>query len=139
MEKNPITITLETARCLCEYIGSLPHMNILHNPILAKYEQEVYPQLIQQSNQNQNSMESQVSDAEQKPFTFGQKRVGISFNPSGNPNVDQCKQLAADAIDHLKWLSDESSNQEAKRCFAEAMTLFESAAMWGVKAITKPN
>lgn len=31
-------------------------------------------------------------------LTFGQKAVGLTFNPSGNDKVDKAKQLAADLI-----------------------------------------
>lgn len=32
-------------------------------------------------------------------FTFGQKLVGVDFNPSKNPKVDRLKELFAEAID----------------------------------------
>ncbi len=31
--------------------------------------------------------------------TFGQKAVGLNFNPSGNDKVDKAKQLCAELID----------------------------------------
>lgn len=34
--------------------------------------------------------------------TFGQKAVGLTFNPSGNDKVDKAKQLAAELIDLLE-------------------------------------
>lgn len=36
---------------------------------------------------------------EQQELTFGQKAVGLSFNPSCNDKVNKVKQLAADLID----------------------------------------
>lgn len=39
---------------------------------------------------------------EEKKSTFGEKLVGLSFNPSGNEKVDKAKKLFADAADLLK-------------------------------------
>lgn len=39
---------------------------------------------------------------EEKKLTFGEKLVGLSFNPSGNEKVDKAKKLFADAADLLK-------------------------------------
>ena len=36
--------------------------------------------------------------------TFGQKAVGLSFNPSGDAAVHECKQRFADAIDQMNDL-----------------------------------
>ena len=38
----------------------------------------------------------------QQELTFGQKAVGLSFNPSGEDNVTKAKQLMAEAIDLLE-------------------------------------
>mgnify|MGYP003603720872 FL=1 len=35
-------------------------------------------------------------------LTFGQKAVGLTFNPSGDDNVTKAKQLMAEAIDLLE-------------------------------------
>lgn len=70
--------------------------------------------------------------------TEGQYRVGLSFNPSGNPAVDSIKRKAADLIDEIRVATEDSNIPEARRCAAIAMTEIESAAHWAVKAITKP-
>jgi hypothetical protein len=67
----------------------------------------------------------------------GMYRVGLGFNPSGNSRVDDMKIAAAQAIDSLQDLVDQGD--EAGRCAAIAQTKFEEAAMWAVKAITKPS
>ncbi len=36
--------------------------------------------------------------------TFGQKAVGLSFNPSGDDEVGKAKQIFANAIDQLDVL-----------------------------------
>lgn len=38
---------------------------------------------------------------EQRELTFGEKAVGITFNPSFNPKVDEVKALSAKIIDTL--------------------------------------
>ena len=43
-------------------------------------------------------------------FTFGQKYVGLTFNPSGSPEVAKAKQLYADIIDQLNDLRNSSSS-----------------------------
>lgn len=67
--------------------------------------------------------------------TLGQFRVGISFNPSADPNVDAIKAQAAAMIDLINALP--SQDGEQARLKALAMTEIESAAMWAVKAATK--
>lgn len=37
-----------------------------------------------------------------RQMTFGEKAVGLTFNPSGDEKVNRAKQLMADAIDLLK-------------------------------------
>jgi len=70
-------------------------------------------------------------------MTKGQYRVGASFNPSNNPEVDSAKFRTAELIDSLQPIVD--TGGEAARCAAIAQTKYEEAAMWAVKAITKPK
>lgn len=74
----------------------------------------------------------------QRPMTTGEYRVGVSFNPSQNAQVDAIKAQAAYMIDMLAPIAANRDHPEAARCAALAMTDIENAAMWGVKAITKP-
>lgn len=69
-------------------------------------------------------------------MTKGEYLVGISFNPSGDKTVNAVKRLAADLIDLVE--SIEVKVPEAGRLKALAVTHIEDAAMWGVKAATKP-
>lgn len=73
-----------------------------------------------------------------RPMTEGEYRVGISFNPSNNPAVDSIKVKAAALIDELNVISMDR-NHPGARCASIAMTEIESAAMWGVKAVTKQS
>jgi hypothetical protein len=72
-------------------------------------------------------------------MTLGEYRVGITFNPSSNPRVDEIKKLAAEFIDLCNHLQDPDADGEVKRLWALATTHIEDAAMWAVKAATKPK
>lgn len=74
--------------------------------------------------------------------TKGEYRVGITFNPSASGIVDEIKRKAADLIDLIESIpSDRDSERgnEAGRLKALAQTAAEDAAMWAVKAATKPE
>lgn len=74
---------------------------------------------------------------ENKELTFGQKAVGLTFNPSGNEKITQCKQAFADLIDVMNDLrNDPNSSQDAKRHASVAITELETAQMRAVKALT---
>ena len=84
-------------------------------------------------------------------MTKGEYRVGINFNPSNDDMVGKIKRAAADLIDLIETIElpthpDEVAGEvylssqaaEIKRLKALAQTEIESAAMWAVKAATKP-
>lgn len=71
-------------------------------------------------------------------LTEGGYRVGVTFNPSNNESVDHIKGMAANLIDYLAPIASDRDHPGA-RCAAIAMTEIESAAMWAVKAVTKPR
>lgn len=75
-----------------------------------------------------------VNDA--RPLTYGEKAVGISFNPGGNPEVEKVKQEYASIIDHMNDLRNNSQSAEQKRLASIAITEAQTAQMWAVKAIT---
>jgi len=68
--------------------------------------------------------------------TFGQKAVGLAFNPSGDDAVAKCKQIFADAIDQMNDLRKATESNEVKRMASVAITEAQTAQMWAVKAIT---
>lgn len=68
--------------------------------------------------------------------TFGQKAVGLNFNPSGDDAVGTAKQTAADSIDQMNDLRSTSESKEQKRLASIAITRMQEAQMWAVKAIT---
>lgn len=68
--------------------------------------------------------------------SFGQKAVGLNFNPSGDDAVGKAKQTFADAIDQLNNLRNASDSPDVKRMCSVAITEAQTAQMWAVKAIT---
>jgi hypothetical protein len=69
-------------------------------------------------------------------LTFGQKAVGLTFNPSGNPDVHDCKLAFATAIDMMHELRESSESMDVKRMASVAITEAQTAQMWAVKALT---
>lgn len=77
-----------------------------------------------------------VTAPNQKESTYGQRAVGIFFNPSGDDAVGQCKKGFADLIDQMNNLRNSSASGELKRLASVAITEAQSAQMWAVKALT---
>ena len=76
-------------------------------------------------------------------MTKGEYRVGITFNPSNDDMVGKIKRAAAGLIDLIDSIEEHPAQldmqfSEIKRLKALAQTEVESAAMWAVKAATKP-
>ena len=69
-------------------------------------------------------------------LSFGQKAVGLSFNPSQSNEVDICKSNCANLIDQMHNLRQTSESQEQKRLASVAITEMQTAQMWAVKALT---
>lgn len=68
-------------------------------------------------------------------LSFGQKAAGVSFNPSGDPDVNEIKEKSASLIDRLAYMRSQCIGEKA-RYFSKAITDLESAQMFAVKAIT---
>lgn len=71
-----------------------------------------------------------------RELSFGEKAVGITFNPSKNLAVEAVKRECADLIDRLNADRNSAEGAEKKRMFSIAITEIQSAQMWAVKAIT---
>ena len=69
-------------------------------------------------------------------LSFGQKAVGLTFNPSGDPLVNAIKTQFAIAIDELDALRLRTTSPEVKRMASIAITEAQGAQMWTVKAAT---
>ena len=63
--------------------------------------------------EKQRMAENNGIGPESKVLTFGQKAVGLTFNPSGDPRVVKAKQLIADAIDLLEEVHQEKTDNGA--------------------------
>lgn len=68
--------------------------------------------------------------------TFGQKAVGLFFNPSGDDAVANCKQEFATIIDRMHELHNITANYEVIRMCQIAIDNAQTAQMWAVKALT---
>lgn len=73
-----------------------------------------------------------------RELTFGEKAVGLTFNPGGNPAVTEIKRAYAAIIDRLNDLRGDQRNETA-RLLSVAITEAQGAQMWAVKAITWNN
>lgn len=69
-------------------------------------------------------------------LTFGQKAVGITFNPGGHALVNAIKEKAAEYIDLLNEAKNATDNGEIKRMLSIAITEAQTSQMWAVKAVT---
>lgn len=92
---------------------------------------------VSNNNHSLNSLKDNMTETKRLP-TLGEYRVGLTFNPSNNEYVEIFKRETAKLIDLANECSQATDNPEAKRLWALAMTHFEDAAMWSVKAATKP-
>jgi hypothetical protein len=72
----------------------------------------------------------------EREMTFGEKAVGLSFNPSGDEAVNACKAAFAIVINQMNDLRTATDNTEVKRMASVAITEAQTAQMWAVKAIT---
>jgi hypothetical protein len=71
-----------------------------------------------------------------KQQTFGERAVGLSFNPSGDETVRQFKEAFAEIIDLCDGARTHSDDPETKRLWSVAITEAQTAQMWAVKAAT---
>jgi hypothetical protein len=69
-------------------------------------------------------------------MSLGAARVRESFNPSQDNMVHKIKRYTADLIDLCKDEDRKALTDEEMRLWALAMTAYEEAAMWAVKAAT---
>lgn len=69
--------------------------------------------------------------------TIGEQRVRTEFNPDKNSVVDQIKQKSAELINLVNDIEKNGNvSPELARLKSLAMTGYEEAAMWAVKAAT---
>lgn len=75
-------------------------------------------------------------------LSYGQKAVGLTFNPSGDANVQAIKEAFAKVIDICNDLRNSpipdtmKNSNERNRMLSVAITESQAAQMWAVKAVT---
>ncbi len=72
-----------------------------------------------------------------REMTYGEKAVGLTFNPSNDPKVQKVKELYAEIIDLLAKENPNNGDTSLKgRILGRAINDAMGAQMWAVKAIT---
>jgi len=76
-----------------------------------------------------------------RELTYGEKAVGLTFNPSNDAKVQKVKSLYAEIIDLLvnsgtPDIESERQREERLSLFTESIRQAQTAQMWAVKAIT---
>ena len=72
----------------------------------------------------------------QREMTYGEKAVGLTFNPSGDEKVQRVKELYVQIIDLCADLRTEAGQGEKGRLLSVEITEAQTAQMWAVKGIT---
>ena len=77
---------------------------------------------------------------DERELTFGEKAVGLTFNPSNNAKMQDLKEKAAafiDACHQMRTATEtEKPDAEVARMASVAITEAQTAQMWAVKAAT---
>jgi len=68
-------------------------------------------------------------------LTYGEKAVGLTFNPGNDGAVSRMKKLYAEVIDSLNDMRTPGQS-ESNRLVSIAITEAQTAQMWAVKVIT---
>lgn len=81
---------------------------------------------------------------EKPSLTYGERLVGLNFNPSGDAKVAQLKTLFAEIVDicadELSDIDEDSVDEyQAGPIWREAIMRSLDAQMWTVKAATWPK
>lgn len=86
------------------------------------------------------SADESISEFKNQELSFGQKLVGLTFNPSGDPKVNRIKELAAEMAD---LITDVNNSQESSyfsnTFYGGAIRRILDAQMWAVKFLTNKH
>ena len=83
-----------------------------------------------------SDMDAVENSADPRELTYGEKAVGLTFNPSGDADVQRVKKLYAAIIDLLAERRSNTPPSETARLLSVAITEAQTAQMWAVKGIT---
>ncbi len=75
---------------------------------------------------------------ENRPYTYGEKLVGLDFNPSGDPKVHRAKVLCAELADlaHERFEAQENHTTLNETLFKHTIGEILNAQMNVVKVLT---
>jgi hypothetical protein len=78
-----------------------------------------------------------MENTDQKPMTFGEQLVGITFNPSQDDKVARAKAICAELADLLNDHNNSNrATQDRQRLFSHAIGEILNAQMNAVKVLT---
>ena len=73
----------------------------------------------------------------ERQLTYGEKAVGLTFNPSNDPDVQEIKVAFAAAIDKVQEIRlKDTTPSEKGAMLTLAIREAQSAQMWAVKGTT---
>jgi hypothetical protein len=90
---------------------------------------------------NENLANTNSYPNPERELTFGEKAVGLTFNPSNNPEVDAIKRTCANAIDVIhdirviEKMKDTPSGEKIAQ-YTLAIRAIQDGQMWAVKGNT---
>ncbi len=73
---------------------------------------------------------------EQEELTFGEKAVGLTFNPSNDPKIQHIKEMYAEIIDELNYIEPQPGDSFVASMINQAIISAQTAQMWTVKMLT---
>ena len=78
-----------------------------------------------------------TSEFKNQGLSFGQKLVGLTFNPSGDPKVNRIKELAAEMADLITEVNNQQESSYLSSTFyGGAVRRILDAQMYSVKFLT---
>lgn len=88
-------------------------------------------------------METTGTNAVGRTLTYGEKAVGLTFNPSNDPTVQKLKELYAEIIDLVVSIPvNPPANgfvSEKTMMLDQAVRYAQTAQMWAVKVATSKD
>lgn len=85
----------------------------------------------------QGSDEPTKNTSNTRPMTFGEKLVGLTFNPSGDAKVNRIKELAAEMADLITEVNNQQETSYLSSTFyGGAVRRILDAQMYAVKFLT---
>lgn len=93
--------------------------------------------MLQDLVQDSPSIQDSVSQPEQRKLTFGEKLVGITFNPSNDGDVSEIKTKIAEVANLLNTRNSQNERSElSDPIYLAAITSLLEAQMMSVKYVT---